>query len=137
MIVLGDFNSDYSKGSDLVDDICDLGMNQIMKKGTITRPRLNCKQSKGSLIDHIYSNTPSNIIESFVCENSASDHFPIGVVRKNTGNRNGMENHMEIFYRNFKKFNQQQFVMDLSYAPWSCLEAFEDRRYGIWIQKII
>ena len=66
-----------------------------------------------TLIDHVYTNVPSNIFESFVSDLSISDHFPVCITRK-VGNKMIKNNHINTTYRAFKNFNEHQFLHELS-----------------------
>ena len=72
-ILVGDFNAYSNKSSSLVENICDLGLNQMVDEGEITRPHSKSASQSGSLIDQIYANAPQNIIETVMACNAASD----------------------------------------------------------------
>ena len=75
---MGDFNFDFGinlnkKWHNLIE-LFDLTQS-VSKPTRVT-------ESSSTIIDHIYSTKPENIIESFVPSLSISDHFPICFTRK-------------------------------------------------------
>ena len=109
-IVLGDFNIDLlsnmnrTKWPNLIQ-LFDL--TQLISNPTRVTP------TTATLIDHVYTNVPSNISESFVSDLSISDHFPVCITRK-FSNKMIKNNHINTTYRSFKNFNEHQFLHELS-----------------------
>ncbi|CAG2184882.1 unnamed protein product [Mytilus edulis] len=77
-----------------------------------------------TLIDHIYVSNLDKVQESHVCKLAISDHYPICLTRKEV-NKDKKNSHSTITYRNFKKFDQNEFLLDLQSTPFYKIE-FED-----------
>ena len=109
IILMGDFNFDFGinlnkKWHNLIE-LFDL--TQFVSKPT------RVTESSSTIIDHIYSTNPENIIESFVPSLSISDHFPICFTRK-INNKIQKTEHITTRYRSFKNFNEDSFRADLA-----------------------
>ena len=109
IILMGDFNFDFGinlnkKWHNLIE-LFDL--TQFVSKPT------RVTESSSTIIDHIYSTNPGNIIESFVPSLSISDHFPICFTRK-INNKIRKTKHITTRYRSFKNFNEDSFRADLA-----------------------
>ena len=72
-----------------------------------------------TIIDHIYSSNPENIVECFVPSYAISYHFPVCITRK-INHKKAKTEHMSTSYRCFKHFNESSFLYDLG----SDLESF-------------
>ena len=72
-------------------------------------------ENKGTLIDHVYTNRPECITEVNVPTIAMSDHYPVCITRssKHTPNKNS---HIIIEYRDYKQFNENAFLLELSTA---------------------
>ena len=75
--------------------------------------------STATIIDHIHSSNPENIVECFVPSYAISDHFPVCITRK-IDHKNAKTEHMSTSYRCFKHFIESSFLYDLG----SDLESF-------------
>ena len=75
--------------------------------------------STATIIDHIYSSNPDNIVECFVQPYAIGDHFPVCITRK-ISHKNATREHMYTSFRCFKHFNESSFLCDLG----SDLESF-------------
>lgn len=118
-IAMGDFNLDYGVDSTKIprkwSNICtEYNLNQLITLPT----RLSVNRE--SILDHIYTTHPNNIINHGVVNVSLSDHFLIFAVRK-TGRRKsnsprpqpyGTETVLQT-RRSWKHFNQSLFMEDL------------------------
>ena len=65
--------------------------------------------STATIIDHIYSSNPENIVECFVPSYAISDHFLVCITRK-INHKNAKTEHMSTSYRCFKHFNESSFL---------------------------
>ena len=83
-------------------------------------------QSSSTIIDHIYTSNPENIIETFVPTYALSDHFLVSLSRK-VNAKISKNSHTTTSYRCFKKFDETMFLSDLS----SCLTNFKSDRITI------
>ena len=106
---MGDFNFDFvinlnEKWHNLIESF---DLTQSVSKPT------RVTDSSSTIIDHIYSTNPENIIESFEQSLSISDHFPICLSRK-INNTISKTKHITTRYRCFKNFNEEIFKADLS-----------------------
>ena len=70
-------------------------------------------ESSSTIIDHVYSSKPENIVESFVSNYSLSDHFPVCFSRK-INNKISKCDHITTSYRCFINFNEDAFIADLT-----------------------
>ena len=120
VILVGDFNIDLLKSNrkplkwqSLLETY---NLHQIIKEAT----RVTADSS--TLIDHIYVTNLDMILESHVAKCSLSDHYPVCLTRKDKMSTNNKKNfHTTISYRNFKKFNEIEFLSDLANAPFESI----------------
>ena len=119
VILLGDTNCDLTvkEGITLdsnakhLTDIYDL----FTYKQLITEPTCVTPNSS-SIIDHIATTSPKNIVKSGVFQISLSDHFMVYCVRKFESGV--LKDHKTIKTRRMKKFNEQMFLMDVASINW-------------------
>ena len=108
--ITGDMNIDFlkyssdNKTSDYLDMLLNLGYLPIITKAT------RITDHSTTLIDHIYTNSPQKVVKSGICLVGISDHLPVFCT---------IENKLPIlkenkYYRDFSKFNNEQFINDLS-----------------------
>ena len=110
-LLMGDFNIDItcctnSKWNSLIQ-LFDL--LQI-----ITEPT-RVTHSTSTIIDHVYTTKPENIVECFVPHYAISDHYPVCLTRKVNYKLPKVE-HITSTYRCFKNFNENAFQSDLANA---------------------
>ena len=108
-IIMGDLNIDLSlntnrKWQHLIE-LFDL--TQLIKDPT------RVTETSSTIIDHIYTSNPENIVESFVSNYSLSDHFPVCTTRK-INNKISKLDHITTSYRCFKNFNEDAFISGLA-----------------------
>ncbi len=72
----------------------------------------------------MYVAAPDNIRKHNVPKLGTSDHYPVCLVHKVSGQRNG--HHTTIKYRSYKNFDEIKFNDDLDKVPWSILDTFND-----------
>ena len=116
--VLGDMNCDmvtarYDNDTSKLKNIADVyGLEQLIAEPTRITP------TSSTLIDLIYTNCSDKIACSGVCHVGISDHSMVYVYRKLS--LNGMSNgHNSITYRNFRKFDCQNFRDDIQSQCWN------------------
>ena len=89
---MDDFNIDVTVHSNIkwqhLIDLFDL--SQMKREPT------RVTETTSTIIDHVYTSHPDNIIESFVSPYSISDHFPVCFTRK-ISNRISKSNHVTIY----------------------------------------
>ena len=98
ILILGDFNKDLKNErvkNEWINYTTSLSLTQMIN--TVTR-EFNGTQT---LIDHIYSDNPHNIIRTSVPKIGLSDHYPIFCSRK-INYKDTKMNHNYIKYRSFK-----------------------------------
>ncbi len=122
MIILGDTNCDFSlKVADEYSsslnntahlvEIYDLfGLTQMI--GEPTRVTL----ATSTLIDHIATNKPENVVASGVFNITLSDHYLVYVTRKFMGSTKRQRK--TISTRKLKNFNSDNFLSDLGQIDW-------------------
>ena len=80
-----------------------------------------------TLIDHLYSSVPENIIEITVPHLAVSDQYPICFIRQTSSYPTGPV-HKTINYRDTKNFNEIAFLNDL-HLPWFLIYEAETVTY--------
>ena len=109
-IVMGDFNIDMRSCSTSKW----LNLIQLFDLTQIVTEPTRITQTSATLIDHVYTNSPGNIVEFVVSKLSVSDHYPVCFSRK-INCKLSQHEHITISYRSFKKNNEERFVNDLSF----------------------
>ena len=115
ILILGDFNRDLNNcrlNEEWINFMSSFGLKQLIN--TTTR---ECNITH-TLIDHIYSDNPQNIIWTSVPKLGLSDHYPIFCSRK-INPKLTKSNHHTIKYRSLKNFNENDFLRDLSEIDWN------------------
>ena len=125
MIIMGDTNCDFSPkiadeySSSLNNtahfaEIYDLfGLTQMI--GEPTRVTL----TSSTLIDHIATNKPKNVVTSSVFSIILSDHYFVYITRKFMGSTNLQRK--TISTRKMKNFNSDNFLSDLGQIDWDSI----------------
>ena len=72
--------------------------------------------SSSTIIDHIATNDPRNVVESGVQQTCISDHYVVYVVRKYFGSLKPQ--HKMITTRQMKNFDEELFLGDLASVDW-------------------
>ena len=121
--LLGDFNrvlmQDNIKQSWL-EYMETFGLFQFIKVPT------RVTDQPATLIDHVYSNTHTNILMTTVPQVGLRDHFPIFISRKTNGSYSLKNTHYTISYRSFKNFDEKKFINDLQSTPWDVIKILDD-----------
>lgn len=124
LILLGDFNFNLllpdSSNKKWLDIVNTNNLTQLITSAT----RVNDKTE--TLIDHIYTNNPDNILESAVPILSVSDHYPVICTRKLLSNSDKGPVHKQITYRSHKHLNPNSFRTDVECQPWQLTEIYDD-----------
>ena len=109
VIIAGDFNIDLNKDppSYWTHSLEEFNFTQIISTSTRITDKSN------TLIDHVYTNKPENIYEIKVPSLALSDHYPVCFTRK-CHKYDKKSAHIDIQYRDFKKFNEGAFLTDLA-----------------------
>ena len=107
--MMGDFNIDMkvpanTKWQNLLN-LFDL--TQLVNEPTRITP------TSATIIDHVYTSHPENIIKCSVSSISLSDHFPICFTRK-INNKIPKHKHITTSYRCYKHFDENQFLSELT-----------------------
>ena len=82
-------------------------------------------ETSETIIDHVYSNVPDNIVSVSVPHYSISDHYPVCVTRKISNTFEKGPVHKFITYRNTKSFNETEFIRELEEQPWTVINIFD------------
>ena len=98
--------------------------NQLIDKAT------RVTMTTSSLINHMVTNTPEKIASSGVIHTGISDHSLIFAIRKIHVVVKQPANTIEI--RSMKKFNEQNFLGDLSNQCWEHVYFYADNPYDMW-----
>ena len=87
-----------------------------------------------TLIDHLLSNEPQNMVDTGVIKSCISDHYLIYGVRKFQTIKTEPK---FIESRNMKQFNAQLFVSDLENVQWELLQQYEDPNHMVQVWEDI
>ena len=125
-VILGDFNFDLLKlchnSKSLLQLMESMNFTQLVKCPTIKCPTRIIEYSS-TLIDHVFTNIPGNIIELNIPSYALSDHFQVAITRKCNHTIATKPYHNYIMYRSVKHFSDTEFPTDLSNQHWSLLTA--------------
>ena len=128
-IVFGDLNVDFLRWHDptyrgkkliqvMKDEIVTLGYGQLIDKVTRSWPG-----TPSTLVDHIWTNTAENIIQTSNCVRAASDHNTITAVIR-TKNRK-LHVH-DVVRRNKSNMNVERYRMKIKNVDWGELFDSQD-----------
>ena len=106
---MGDFNIDINTCTNNKF----INMLQVFDLTQFVREPTRVTQKSSTLIDHVYSSHPDNILTCFVSDISISDHFPVCFSRK-VNCRIPKHNHHTTSYRCFKRFDDVNFLNELT-----------------------
>ena len=121
VLLLGDFNIDLMKSHLAWDSTTTLlGLKQFVSSPT----RVTATTS--TLLDHIYSNKPEAVSDVTVDSLSISDHFPVTCCFSVKVPQQKKGGHTFVSFRSFKKFNENNFLRDLSEAPFMDVYQYDD-----------
>ena len=133
IILLGDTNCDLSSALNplqcLNSDVpsCTKYMldfyNSFGLKQLITEPTRETVDT-ATIIDHVATSNPSNVVESGVVKTCISDHYLVYVTRKFRGSIKA--NHKVITSRQMKIFDKDLFLIDLAETDWSAIVCNSD-----------
>ena len=105
---MGDINIDFQ--------VCSnnkwLHFIQIFDLTQMNTDHTRITSTTATIIDHIYSSNPENIVECFVPSYAIIDHFPVCITRK-INHKIDKTEHMTTSYNIFKHFNEILFLSDL------------------------
>ena len=109
---MGDFNIDIRNA-----DITNTNWKNVIELNDLSQliegpTRITAHSEK--LIDYVYASVSSNVAETFVSCIAISDHYPVSFTRKVSKNQLKRRQHETIQYRCYKKFDEQQFLDNLS-----------------------
>ena len=122
IILLGDFNMNFKAPSKPPQKWLNVLETFNLQQLIVDATRVT--KDTSTLIDHIYVSNLDKVQESHVSNFAISDHYPICLTRKEV-NKDKKNSHSTITYRNFKKFDQNEFLLDLQSTPFYKIE-FED-----------
>ena len=110
--IFGDLNIDmHLKQPDWDSTITQLGLEQLIQE--TTRETL----TKGSLIDHIYTNTKSKITNTKVIHTKLSDHYTIYCTYFLKIPKTAPKGHNYMNYRSYKHFDENAYLSFLGTLP--------------------
>jgi len=93
---------------------------QNLNFSQVIRSPIRISDKTKTLIDHVFTNCPNNIVESKVPHLSLSDHFPVAITRKFTSNFK-KERHQYI-----QSFDESLCLHELMAQPWFLVYMCED-----------
>ena len=92
------------------------GLEQIVKSHT------RITDHSETLLQHIFCNNLSNVFSTKVPILGLSDHSFVFEIRKLNSSSVLKKSLHSISYRSFKKFNEAEFINDLSSTPWDVIK---------------
>ena len=95
------------------------GLHQIIKEPT------RVTENSRTFIDHMYVTKKDTVLESHVMKYSLSDPYPICISKKKI-KENKKHSESQLTCRNFKNFNENAFLDDLSRVPFHLVEFESD-----------
>ena len=109
VIIMGDLNIDLKiPGNRKWKNLINLfDLKQLVQEPT------RVTQTSATIIDHVYTSHPENIVNCIVSDLSLSDHFPICFTRK-INQRILKHKHITTSYRCFKNFDENSFLLELT-----------------------
>ena len=124
--VLGDLNVDLSKRPNPLSDLFDV----YDLKNIVTEPTCFRNVHNPSLLDPIITNTPQRLITHLNVNIAVSDchNLVCGVTRVNAPKFVPRK----IFYRSFKKFDNDKYINDLKLIPFNVCSVFDDPDDQMW-----
>ena len=115
--IMGDFNIDLLKCDTIQNNEDFLQTNfSSFYKPTIVRPTRITPHSK-TLIDNIFTNTLENFSSGNI-RTSVSDHLPQYLIVEYNENGANKTDKIKHFYRDFKNFNREDFILDYISTSW-------------------
>ena len=137
--ILGDLNCDMlkhmpDKPTKTLKSIFEMyQLSQIIEEPT------RITNTSSTLIDHHVTNSIEKIALSGVIHMGISDHSLIYAIRKINPVTKTRSNATTIEFRNMKRFNQQQFIVDLLGQPWELivLEKDTDSMWSCWKEMFL
>ena len=67
-----------------------------------------------TIIDHLKSSSPELVKDNFIPTIAVSDHYPVQSKRVTSKSHIKRHRHTTIHYRSFNRFNEEQFLSDMS-----------------------
>ena len=122
IIFMGDINIDYKACSNSKW----LNLIQLFDLSQLITDYTRVTKSTTTIIDHVYTSNPENIVECFVSSFAISDHFPVCITRK-INRKIAKNEHTTTSYRCFKNFNESLFLQDLG----SDMESFSLSEFNV------
>ena len=123
MIIVGDFNLNALKYNlvnqvtEYIDLLFSFGFLQLIMKPT------RCTPHSASLIDHVLTNTKSDLFETAILTSDISDNFPIIFFSKICSQPHSNK---LIKFRDFSDANIQKFSAALRNIIWEFLKTFDN-----------
>lgn len=134
ILVLGDFNVDLLKPQPRWDGIISsLGLKQF-----ITLPT-RVTATSSTLLDHVYSNNHSSILNASLADLSVSDHAPIFCSKTTKMPKTTCKGHTVISFRSFKNFDRDAFLYDLNLVSFDPVfnHADPDQALDCWYDTVV
>jgi hypothetical protein len=123
IILLGDFNIDYLMQDEIPKQWKILTQSYDLHQ-LVTQPTRVTKNSK-TCLDHVYTSNPESIVELNVPCYAISDHYPV-CITKNNHYTTKKHVHTYMHYRDYKQFDENDFLTDLAHMPFHHIELLSD-----------
>ena len=126
IVIIGDLNVNFVKNPNQLTDLCDT----FDLKQTVKNPTCFKSIENPSLLDVILTNCPKSLTTTINLPLGISDfHNYISAATKINGPSNEPK---VIYYRSFKKFNNDIYLKDLQEAPFHVSQIFDDVDDQMW-----
>ena len=123
LVVIGDFNIyqlEVNNISRSMDDVCrSFDLHQLIGEPT------RVTESTSTLIDRIYISEPTLITTNGVIQLRISDYFGIFGSRSVRNSTDAKKDHLCIDYRDYKAFNENNFLDDVDATPRQLIDVFD------------
>ena len=110
IILLGDFNINlFNQQHTWLSNVSMLGLSQLIQDYTRVKTK--------TLIDHVYTNNTSKVINPTIVRSCISDHYAVFCTYQSKLPKQSKNRHDFIQYRSLKDFNETLFLHDIASMP--------------------
>ena len=110
ILQLGDFNTNlFNQQHTWLSNVSMLGLSQLIQDYTRVKTK--------TLIDHVYTNNTSKVINPTIVRSCISDHYAVFCTYQSKLPKQSKNRHDFIQYRSLKDFNETLFLHDIASMP--------------------
>ena len=110
--ILGDINFDNKNG--LFSNVTWKNTVELYDLQQVIQSLTRITAHSETIIDHLYVFTTDKVADVSVSSISLSDHYPISFTRTTSTHSVKRQEHQFIYYRCYKRFNEDNFLNELS-----------------------